>query len=136
MITRPAQAPPISRTPLAEQGVRLGAGRQSALEAFFDAVGGFLGWRRQSQQSHTPACFLKLSHALGTRLKVRHQLLRFFTIKRPEGVKVEVLFELWVSVHAFKALFKNPTAARNRVLTVPRGSPVRRAISVWVSPSK
>jgi len=43
---------------------------------------------------------------------MRLELLRFFTVQRPEGVEVELLFELWVSVHGFKALFKNPTAAR------------------------
>jgi len=82
------------------------------------------------------ARFLKLLHALGACLKVRRQLVRFFTIQRAEGVQVEVLFEFWVSVHGLKALFKNSTAARNRVLTVPSGSPVRLAISVCVSPSK
>src|SRR5580700_1631340 len=91
---------------------------------------------RECQQPNSSARFRQSRSALRARRHVRFDRSLLFAFQNAEGVKVEVFRPSWMSVHDNKFRFKLSTAVRIRVFTVPSGSPVLLAISLWVNPSK
>src|ERR1700733_4999854 len=85
--------------------------------------------RKNSASSRKRAC---ASRAGG---KMKLYVAALFAFQRAKREEIE-LFLNWMLVCQLSARFKIPIAERIRVFTVPRGSPVRVAISVCVMPSK
>jgi|SRR5580700_5452400 len=86
------------------------------------------------QRKHTPSSG-KGAYASGAGGKMKLHLTALFALQRAKREEIE-LFLNWMLVCQLSARFKIPIAERIRVFTVPRGSPVRVAISVCVMPSK
>src|SRR5580704_8348996 len=93
-------------------------------------------WCGESEQRDPSSRFGNLSHAIRTTGQVSFERLLLAHVQCAESEQIEIFFSSRVSVHGCKARFNVSSAERRRVFTVPSGSPVRCAISLWVSPSK
>src|SRR5262249_2831744 len=91
--------------------------------------------RGESQQRGIGAQRLQFPTAVGARRQMHLQIGAGFSIERADSVQRQVFRELVMVLHA-NAFRTANNAERILVFTVPSGSPVFAAISVWVMPSK
>ena len=102
------------------------------------------GWRRRLQGAVHLLESFQLVSAAGTGRQVASGLFRFLWFLRAEYEGRQVGMTLWI-IHRIATRQASPSASSSRrllkafavlVFTVPRGTPVRREISLWESPPK
>ena len=94
--------------------------------------------RREANPDHDALHLLELRLAGGTRRQMRLERLLLGGVESPQRVSRHQVVELLVwrrHRHVASAVRRADMAARRRVFTVPRGTPVRSAISECVRPS-
>src|SRR5690348_12058586 len=94
--------------------------------------------REPSQLTDQPAGFVESLGALGTvRAEMRLEFGTFGRIERTKSVRLDQFAEFVVFAHgASSPSFKRIRPLRIQLFTVPRGSFIDSAISVWLNPSK
>ena len=90
----------------------------------------------KSKERNTALRGGEIPGAFGAGSNVRAERLALFAGENAESEEFEVFFPNWMHRAQVNSRFRASMAVRIQVFTVPKGAPVRSAISLWDMPSK